>query len=274
MAAAAFDPEAVRAFEHASWQRAAGVYPATFADATRPFIEALLDAAQVGRGARVLDIACGPGFVASAGRARGAVARGLDFSPAMLAVARARDAAVRFDEGDAEMLPYADAAFDAVVSNFGIHHVPRPVFALREAHRVLRAGGRVAFSFWAEPGENIAWKLVFDAIARHGDRAAARTPAPGGGFGTAAQCADALREVGFADCTTRLVHASWQHRDAQALVTALRAGTARMAAMLDAQRPDAMIAIIADIAENAENYRGADGIAVPIAALIASGAKS
>jgi SAM-dependent methyltransferase len=263
VAAAAFDPEAVRAFEHASWQRAAGVYPATFADATRPFIEALLDAAQVGRGARVLDIACGPGFVASAGRARGAVARGLDFSPAMLAVARARDAAVRFDEGDAEVLPYADAAFDAVVSNFGIHHVPRPVFALREAHRVLRAGGRVAFSFWAEPGENIAWKLVF-----------ARTPAPGGGFGTAAQCADALREVGFADCTTRLVHASWQHRDAQALVTALRAGTARMAAVLDAQRPDAMIAIIADIAENAENYRGADGIAVPIAALIASGAKS
>ncbi len=111
-----------------------------------------------------------------------------------------------------------------MVSNFGIHHVPRPVFALREAHRVLRAGGRVAFSFWAEPGENIAWKLVFDAIARHGDRAAARTPAPGGGFGTAAQCADALREVGFADCTTRLVYATWQHRDAQALVTARQGG--------------------------------------------------
>ena len=115
---------------------------------------------------------------------------------------------------------------------------------------------------------------MFDAVARHGDRAAARTPAPGGGFGTAAQCADALREAGFADCTTRLVHATWQHRDAQALVTALRAGTARMAAMLDAQRPDAMAAIIADIAENAERYRGADGIAVPIAAVIASGARS
>ena len=91
MAAAPFDPEAVRAFEHASWQRAAGVYQATFADATRPFIEALLDAAHVARGTRLLDIACGPGFLASAGRARGAVARGLDFSPAMLAVARARE---------------------------------------------------------------------------------------------------------------------------------------------------------------------------------------
>ena len=273
MAATPFDPEAVRAFEHARWERAAGVYGATFANATRPFIEALLDAAQVARGTRMLDIACGPGFLASAGRARGAVARGLDFSPAMLAVARARDAEVRFDEGDAEALPYADASFDAVVANFGIHHVPRPGFALREAYRVLRDGGRVAFSFWAEPAENVAWKLVFDAVTRHGDRAAAQVPAPGGGFDTAAQCADALREAGFADCTTHLVHATWRHRDAQALVAALQAGTARMAALLEAQRPDAMAAIVADIAANAECYRDADGIAVPIAAVIASGVK-
>jgi SAM-dependent methyltransferase len=272
VATTTFDPEAIRAFEHGRWQRAAAVYGATFAGATAPFIEALLDAAQVARDTRLLDIACGPGLVASSGRARGAAAWGLDFSSEMLAVARARDGVVRFDHGDAEALPYADAAFDAVVANFGIHHVPRPRFALREAHRVLRQGGRVAFSFWAEPGENLAWKLVFDAVARHGDRPAA--PAPGGGFGTEAQCADALAEAGFAGCTTRLVHASWQHRDAQALVTVLQAGTARMAAMLEAQRPDALAAIVGDITANAECYRNADGIAVPIAAVIASGVRT
>ena len=273
MAATPFDPEAVRAFEHARWQRAAGVYGTTFAGATEPFIEPLLDAARVTRGTRLLDIACGPGFVASRGYARGAVTWGLDFSPAMLAVARARDTAIRFDEGDAEALPYPDAAFDAVVANFGIHHTPRPLLAMREAHRVLRLGGHVAFSFWAEPDANIAWKLVFDAVAWHGDRAAGRAPAPGGGFATQAQCAEALREAGFADCTTRLAHATWQHRDAQALVAALQAGTARMAAMLEAQQSDAMAAIVADIAANAERYRNADGIALPIAALIASGVK-
>jgi SAM-dependent methyltransferase len=272
--AAAFDPEAVRAFEHARWQHAAGSYGATFAGATRPFIEALLDAARIAHGTWMLDVACGPGFAASGGRERGAVARGLDFSPAMLAVAQSRDAAVAFDQGDAEALPYADASFEAVVSNFGIHHVPRPAFALREAHRVLRRGGRVAFSFWADPAENVAWKLVFDAVARHGDRAAARTPAPGGGFGTAAQCADALREAGFAACTTQLVRATWRHRDANALVTALQAGTARMAAMLDAQQPETMAAIVADIATHAERYRDAVGIALPIAAVIASGRRS
>jgi SAM-dependent methyltransferase len=271
--AAAFDPAAVRAFEHARWQRAAGVYGATFAGATAPFIEALLDAAQVAHGTRLLDLACGPGFVASSGRARGAAAWGLDFSPAMLAVARARDATVRFDEGDAEALPYADSVFDAVVANFGIHHVPRPLFALCEAHRVLREGGRVAFSFWAEPSENIAWKLVFDAVARHGDRAAGGAPVPGGGFGTEAQCADALAEAGFVECATRLERATWRHCDAQALVAALRAGTARMAAMLEAQRPEAIDAIVGDIAANAECYRDANGIAMPIAAVIASGVR-
>jgi SAM-dependent methyltransferase len=269
-----FNPEAVRSFEHTRWQRAAAVYGETFAPATEPFAEPLLDAASVARGVLVLDVACGVGLVTSRAAERGAEARGLDFSAAMLAVARSRDKQLQFDEGDAEALPYADAAFDGVVSNFGIHHVPRPALALREAHRVLRAGGRVAFSFWADPSENVAWRLVFDAVGRHGDRTAAQVPAPGGGFDSAGRCVDALAAAGFSCAETRLVRATWQHRDARALIAALRAGTARMAAMLEAQRPDAMAAIVADIAANAECYRNANGIALPIAAIIAAGIKA
>ncbi|HXA22706.1 MAG TPA: methyltransferase domain-containing protein [Acetobacteraceae bacterium] len=268
-----FDPEAVRSFEYSRWQRVAAAYESTFAGATRPFIDTLLDAARVRHGVRMLDIACGPGLVASRAGMRGATATGLDFSPAMLAVARFHNGAINLDQGDAEALPYADGEFDAVVSNFGIHHVPRPLRALHEALRVLRSGSRVAFSFWAGLSENIAWKLLFDAIARHGDPAASHAPPPGGGFGTAAQCSDALRDVGFVDCTTKLVHATWHHADAQALVASLQAGTARMAAMIEAQCPAAMPAIIADIDECAEPCRDADGIAVPIAAVIASGVK-
>ena len=268
-----FDPEAVRAFEHGRWQRAATVYESTFASATRPFIDALLDAAHVVRGTRLLDIACGPGIVASNASTRGAIATGVDFSPAMLAVARSRHTAITFDHGDAEALPYADGEFDVVVANFGIHHVPRPALALVEAHRVLRIGGRVAFSFWADQSENVAWKLLFDAIARHGDPAAPQAPRPGGGFSTAEQCADALRQAGFADCTTELVRATWHHPNAEVLVAALQAGTARMAAMIEAQPGAAMPAIIADIERNAARYRDADGIAVPIAAVIAAGVK-
>jgi cyclopropane fatty-acyl-phospholipid synthase-like methyltransferase len=61
-----FGPEAVRAFEHSGWQRAAEHYTATFAHATAGFVADLLDAARVRAGLRVLDLACGPGLVAAA----------------------------------------------------------------------------------------------------------------------------------------------------------------------------------------------------------------
>ena len=95
---------------------------------------------------RVLDLACGPGLVAAAAVGRRALPVGLDFSSAMIALARADHPGIRFEEGDAEVLPFADEAFDAVVANFGIHHVAEPNRTLTEARRGLGPGGRVAFT--------------------------------------------------------------------------------------------------------------------------------
>jgi SAM-dependent methyltransferase len=272
-----FDPEAVREFERAGWNRAASGYEASFATATRQFVEPLLDAAlTIAAGhdnPRVLDLCCGPGFVAAAAAERGARVIGLDFSLAMLAEARRRFTAPAFDHGDAEALPYADASFDAIVSNFGIHHVPRPVLALSEAHRTLRPGGTFAFTIWAGPDENIAWKLVFDAVKRCGDPAASAAPAPGGGFATAADTLAALASAGFSQTEARSAAGLWRHPDAAALLGALRSGTARMAAMIEAQPAAAIPAIVADIEASAAPWRDRDGIAVPIACIVASGVK-
>ena len=268
-----FDPEAVRAFERAGWERAAAGYQSSFATVTRLFIDPLLEDARIAPGMNVLDIACGTGLVAARVAKYGARVVGLDFSKAMLALARARHPSIKFDEGDAEALPYADDTFDAVVSNFGIHHVPRPPLALREAYRVLRDGGRVAFTVWADPAENIAWKLLFDALARHGDPSASKAPAPGGGFNSSGHCVDALRQAGFVAMEPRLLRHAWYHASAADLVAALRAGTARMAAMIAAQDAAAMPAIVEDIEQNAASYRRADGIAVPVAAFVAVGVK-
>src|ERR1700736_4404178 len=100
------DPHGIRAFEHASWQRVAGDYGDTFAAATRGFIEPLLDAGGGGAHLRVVGGGCGPGLLAATTAARGAIAAGVDFSSAMLAVARAEQAGVDFSQGDAEALPY------------------------------------------------------------------------------------------------------------------------------------------------------------------------
>jgi SAM-dependent methyltransferase len=270
-----FDPDAVREFERAGWNRAAAAYENSFATATRQFIEPLLDAAGIEAGASVLDLCCGPGFAGAAAMARGAIVTGLDFSTAMLAEARARFPTIAFDHGDAETPPYSDACFDAVVSNFGIHHVPRPALALAGVHRTLRPGGKFAFTIWAGHDENIAWKLVFDAVGRHGDPRASAAPPPGGGFGTAADCLRALEDAGFVRIDARLVRGTWRHQDAASLLAALRAGTARMAAMIDAQMDAAMPAILSDLEAAAAGWRipGPDRghLAVPIACVVASG---
>ena len=272
-----FDPEAVREFERTGWNRAAAAYETSFASATRQFIDPLLDAAAIGTGAAVLDLCCGPGFVAEAARTRGAVVTGYDFSTAMLEQARARFPGISFDFGDAEALPYNPASFDAVVSNFGIHHVPRPALALAGVHRILRPGGTFAFTVWAGLDENIAWKLVFDAIGRHGDPHASAAPPPGGVFAAATDCLAALQAAGFTGTDARLVRGQWRHKDAAALLAALRAGTARMAAVIEAQSDTAMPAILAalDTATTPFHVPGPEGgeLSVPIACYIASGTK-
>ncbi|HEX3992963.1 MAG TPA: class I SAM-dependent methyltransferase [Acetobacteraceae bacterium] len=270
-----FDPDAVREFERAGWNRAAAGYDLSFATATRQFIEPLLEAAAIEAGAGVLDLCCGPGFVGAGARERGASVTGCDFSTAMLEQARARFPGIVFDYGDAEALPYRDTNFDAVVSNFGVHHVPRPALALAEVYRVLRPGKKFAFSIWAGHDENIAWKLVFDAIGRDGDLRVSAAPRPGGGFANAADCLAALNIAGFVETDARLVRGNWQHKDAASMLAALRAGTARMAALIDAQADTAMPGILAALETATAPFHipGSDGgqLSVPIACYIASG---
>jgi ubiquinone/menaquinone biosynthesis C-methylase UbiE len=268
-----FPPEAVRAFEHAGWQRAASSYGNTFAHATAPFVAPLLEAAEILPGQHVLDVACGPGYLAAAAAGRGATVHGLDFSAEMVGMARSVHPDIVVTEGDAEDLPYPDGTFHAVVSSFGIHHVPRPELALAECKRVLKPGARIAFTVWATPEENIAWSLVFDAIARHGNRSAAQAPLPGA-LNRIDQCVRALEAADFVDSSAEIVRAEWFLPNAHALIAALSAGTVRMAALVGAQEPSALAAIASDIDSQAERFRRDQNLAIPIAAVLARGRKA
>ena len=145
----ALDPDAFRDFEHAGWMSNVSEYEAAFARVTSQAIGPLLDAVYLRHGARLLDVATGPGYVAAAAAERGARAVGVDFSAPMVAHARAINPTVEFQEGDAEALSFADGSFDAVVMNFGMLHLARPERAMTEAARVLKPGGRFAFTVWA-----------------------------------------------------------------------------------------------------------------------------
>jgi SAM-dependent methyltransferase len=121
----------------------------------------LVKFALVAPGQRLLDVACGTGVVAVTAARRGAKVSGLDLTPALLERARenADVAAVDIDftGGDAEALPYPDASFDVVLSQFGHIFAPRPAVAMREMLRVLKPGGRIAFSTW--PPEHFTGRM-------------------------------------------------------------------------------------------------------------------
>src|SRR5262245_61094969 len=127
------DPKLFHDFEHRGWEEVARRYDGAWAAVTVQSIDPLLDSARVERGNDVLDVACGPGYVAGAARARGANVIGLDFSFVMVAEARRRYPAVEFREGDAEELPFSASSFDAVLLNYGLLHLARPEQALSEA---------------------------------------------------------------------------------------------------------------------------------------------
>ena len=268
-----FEPEAIRTFEHAGWQRAAASYGSSFAPATALYIEPLLEAAEISSGQRLLDVACGPGHLAAAASARGATSHGLDFSAEMVGIARSAHPKVIVTEGDAEALPYPDGTFHAVVSSFGIHHVPRPELALAECFRVLKPSGRMAFTVWATPEENTAWSLVFDAVDRHGNRSALKAPPPGA-LNRIDQCLQILEAAAFTDRSAEIVRSEWLLPNGSALLAAMSAGTARMAALIAAQEPAAFAAIANDINRHAERFRRDETLAIPIAAVLARGRKT
>jgi ubiquinone/menaquinone biosynthesis C-methylase UbiE len=107
----------------------------------------LLDSLAARRGEKVLDAACGTGRYTAALHAGGVEVIGLDFSPAMLAVARLRLPSVRLIEADLNgPLPFEDNYFDAVVCGQALKHVQDLSGPFGEFSRVLRDGGRLVFS--------------------------------------------------------------------------------------------------------------------------------
>ncbi len=114
--------------------------------------EEFIERLNLQKGERVLDVACGTGNLAIPAARTGADVTGIDIAPNLVEQARARAASesldCRFDEGDAEQLPYADSSFDTVFTMFGAMFAPRPGITAAELVRVCRSGGRIAMANW------------------------------------------------------------------------------------------------------------------------------
>ena len=150
----------------------------------QPLFEAVLDAAGVGQGTRVLDVGCGSGLALVLAARRGAMPAGVDISAGLLGIARDRLPDADLREGDMEFLPFGDAAFDAVLGVNAFQFAGDPRRALRAAARVARPDGRVVASLFAAP-ERSQGTVVHEAMSalippeQAGDHAPYALSAPG-----------------------------------------------------------------------------------------------
>jgi len=157
--------ESLKARLKATWM--AGDY-GLVAKSTESGAEEFINRLALQPGTRLLDVACGSGNLAVVAARVGAIVTGVDIAPNLLEEGRERAKAegltIQFDEGDAEQLPYPDAAFDVVVSMFGAMFAPRPELAAAELVRVCRPGGRIAMANWTPSG--FAGQ-VFKTVGKH-----------------------------------------------------------------------------------------------------------
>jgi SAM-dependent methyltransferase len=134
----------------------------------RPLTKWLQTVAGWRPGARVLDVACGPGYPALAAAAAvrpGGIVVAIDISAEMIAEASRRARATGIDNGrflemDAENLQFEAGSFDSLTNAYGLMFCPDPTRAIAEARRVLEPGGRLAIVTWDEPAKNPFFTLI------------------------------------------------------------------------------------------------------------------
>ncbi len=140
-----------------------------------PWVHCLVDVAALQADEHVLDVACGTGFVARLAAKRvGVKGRvvGIDLNASMIEAARAASGpdgatTIEWRTGDAVALPFANGTFDVVLCQQGVQFFPDRIQALREMLRVLRPGGRLAFTVWSAIGDTPYHAALADALARH-----------------------------------------------------------------------------------------------------------
>jgi ubiquinone/menaquinone biosynthesis C-methylase UbiE len=164
--------------------------------------ESLCEALDLRSGSRVLDVAAGNGNATLAAAHRFADVTSTDYVPSLLESGRKRAEAegleIKFQEADAENLPFADASFDVVLSTFGVMFSPDQVKAASELARVCKPGGKIGLANWTPEG---FIGQMFKVIGKYVPPAAGLKPPSA--WGTKARLDEFFGPIGTVTATSR-----------------------------------------------------------------------
>ncbi len=263
--------DAFARWERDVWTASAAPYAKDIVSLTGGAADALLDAAEVGAGSRVLDVATGPGVVALAAKRRGADVIAVDQAESMVAIAGAAGLDAR--QAAVEHLPFDDAHFDAVVAGFLLNHLARPRKGIAEMARVCR--GAVAVSVWDLPEANPALGLFGPVVQSLGIPDVAPPGPDSHLYADAVRLADLMAAAGLVEVSVDRV--GWMLAvDAGAWFDAVAAGTPRTGAVLAAATAEQRAALRERYVKLATTKYGSTGgtVTLPASAVVGSGRPS
>jgi ubiquinone/menaquinone biosynthesis C-methylase UbiE len=182
------------------WDLVANAYEADNMPVLEPFARHALELLGPATGARVIDVACGPGTLTVLAAQRGCRVDALDFAPLMIERLQARLRAdgitnVTPRVGDGQALPYEPASFAAGFSMFGLMFFPDRAKGFAELRRVLAPGGRALVSSWTPMDDQPAISVMFESVFRALGQPRPKVPTV---LGTADDC-HAEMSAAFAD---------------------------------------------------------------------------
>jgi SAM-dependent methyltransferase len=213
--------------------------------------------------------------VAARAAERGADVVGGDFSQQMLAVARRLYPDIEFVQENAERLTFADAAFDAVVGNLVLLHLPQPEAGVAEMVRVLRPGGGLALTVWDAAERSRFTGIFLDAVAAAGASAPAGFPTGPSPvlYADDAKFARLLASAGLGDVVVERVSAESRYDNADELWEGFLASSVRIAALIHGQSTEIRAAIRREFDRLADEAISDGAIRLPAVVCLASGTK-
>jgi len=248
----------------------------------RDVTEAIVNYARPQPGMQVLDLASGTGepaiTIASRIGPSGHITA-LDLSSELLEIAdnRARQRGLQniaLQQGDAQQLPFSNDSFDLITSRFGVMFFHDCVKALREAHRVLKPGGRACFLAWG-PFEQPYWAGMFGVVLKHVGGPAIQEGGPDPFlFSAPGSLSAVLQDAGFQGVEERTEKVPWTWPgSAEEVWEQARAVSTPFLPMLGRVRPEQWTEINAEIYEEINRYREGNQIKFGALVVLASGSK-